>query len=234
MFKQVVFESLLGDGTVYIPHECKNAAFCYRQVVQHNDAVEQRMRSFAPFVKVTKTFTNESRPNRRPYVGFYTSVHSDLTSLRADFYRDGKKSVSEAYASSIGWRGLAWWYMDDGGLDVARNGRKIVASFSTDSFTKTDCAILQGCIQRNLGIFLHIHKAKVNKAGQQTYRMRVSSSTFDAFMEGIKQFVVPSFYYKLVVREAPGKYTRMKIQSDLAGNSESKAEMSYPVVKASE
>lgn len=227
-FKLLLFFGSLGDGTIYQPQECNDCRYEFRQILPHKDSVLARQKLLQPYIDGRTCIVKRSINNihaKNDYFCFYTKTHRAISEVHSDIY-GAKKYLPENYMKHINWLGLALWYMDDGSLAIQRNGKKVSATFSTDCFTHRDCELAQFYVNKNLGVFLHIHKAKINKEGQQTYRLRISKSTFDVFMSGLSPFICDSFYYKLSVREAPNKYVRMKSRSDLISNNEIKAEMS--------
>ena len=92
---------------------------------------------------------------------------------------------------------LAYWIMDDGYFDsfpsFARAGRCQTIILCTESFTKTECILLQSLLL-DLGIKTTL---KIRNKEKDTYRIRFSKKSMPLVKELVTAHMHKDFMYKL-------------------------------------
>jgi len=86
---------------------------------------------------------------------------------------------------------LAYWIMDDGYFDS--HGRTKTILLCTESFTKSECIILQSLLL-NLGIKTNL---KIRNKDKDTYRIRFSKTSMPLVRDLVSPHMHKDFVYKL-------------------------------------
>lgn len=89
-------------------------------------------------------------------------------------------------------RGLAYWFMDDGGkLDYNKNSKNHGLVLNTQSFSKEEVEMMSKelNVKFNLSTNLRLNKNK--------YVIVINSTSFQRFLDLTYQFIIPSMRYKL-------------------------------------
>lgn len=106
--------------------------------------------------------------------------------FRELFYNsDGIKIIPSNLEDLLTARGLAYWYMDDGYKTVKG------LYLSTESFTIEENNFLVEILQNKFGLACSVHKHT------NGHRIYIPSTSKDKFVELVKPYVLPIFYYKL-------------------------------------
>lgn len=125
--------------------------------------------------------------------GFQTISHEAFNFLSALFLNNNKKSVREFLIKEhLTPRGLAFWFMDDGGkLDYNKNSKNKGIVFNTQSFT--DSEVL--CMEKELSEKFNLECETRSNKGKKI--IVVKSSSFTKFLELADPFIIPEMKYKL-------------------------------------
>jgi hypothetical protein len=126
---------------------------------------------------------------------FQTFSHPALSVL-ADLFLDqqGRKQVPAGLiANHLTARGLAYWYMDDGG--IADQGR-FATNLHTQGFKPSEVEVMCQELSEKFAITCW---PKKNKQG---LCIVISGHSYEVFRNTIKPWVIPSMLYKLPVRTA--------------------------------
>jgi hypothetical protein len=122
---------------------------------------------------------------------FQTFTHEVFDSLATIFIRDKKKFIIQnLIINHLTPRGLAYWFMDDGGrLAYDNYSRGLV--LNTHSFTKeeVESLALQLNIQFNLKCWMKVNKNK--------YIIVISGDSYQLFKNLVNPYIVSSMQYKL-------------------------------------
>jgi hypothetical protein len=125
--------------------------------------------------------------------GFQTLSHEAFNILSELFLINNKKSISkELIKNHLTKRGLAYWFMDDGGkLDYNKNSKNLSVVLNTHSFSKEEV--------ENMAIELS-NKFKLNcrtRKNKGKSVIVIDSSSFNSFKRLIKPYLIPEMEYKL-------------------------------------
>jgi hypothetical protein len=131
----------------------------------------------------------DSRPNKmKEYsaIKFLTLSLPCFNIYRELFYdHTGKKILPENLEELLTPRGLAFWFMDDG--YKFRNGFYI----STESFSLSENEFLIKILKNKFNLDCSIHSTT------NGHRIYIFSSSREKFINLIKPYFIPHFYYKL-------------------------------------
>lgn len=187
----VIYGTLLGDS-----HLEKRIDYVRISFQQENSNMEYLMWLWNHFkdygycssVKPTLRIRIGKNGKIRRVCRFHTWTYSSLNFLLDEWYRgESKKRVPlniEEYLTPLA---LACWAMDDG----AKVGKGF--KFSTNSFLKEDIEILSKALLNKYGIITTIQSAGV----PDQWVLYIVVSSMPIFREIVKNYMVPSMYYKL-------------------------------------
>jgi hypothetical protein len=109
-----------------------------------------------------------------------------------------RKIIPENIGDYLTPRALAYWYMDDGYKDPY--GFRI----STQNFTYEEHLILKKTFWNKYGINITIREAKTKWKGVEkiVYYIYIPANDRDKFLNLIKAYILPSFQYKILFKNA--------------------------------
>jgi hypothetical protein len=191
-FTQEIKDIIIGCGLgdLHIRRRYKNTTLIFKQGFKNIPYIVHLYRVFAPFtgsgVKV--------RPNFRDGIKHYaasfdTLSYSAFNFFHDMFYIDGVKVVPMNIADWLTPRALAYWAMDDGGVD--RSG----FIFFTNCFDLAGIKRLQHALLVNFQINTNIHTPKTG-----ALLIYIPRADFDKFKELVQPYFIPHFQYKLQLR----------------------------------
>jgi LAGLIDADG DNA endonuclease family len=125
--------------------------------------------------------------------GFQTISHEAFNVLSELFLINNKKGISpELIKNNLTKRGLAFWFMDDGGkLDYNKNSKNLSVVLNTHSFTKEEVETMA----MELSIKFKLNCSTRSNKGKSV--IVIDSSSFNAFKRIIKPYLIPEMEYKL-------------------------------------
>lgn len=195
--EQMMLGTMLGDANMVIPKTTRGNP-TYRSQhgwVQHAYNCH-KSQTLSAFVR--------KLPQKKPNGGFgkWLSVFRTLScpafwpiaSLCLD--DRGKKRVTQEWLDRLNWEGVAWWYQDDGSLQL----RNTAAVFHTEGFSKEECELLAGWFtSRGLGAHAHPIKSRRRK-GTTYYSVHLTVDATEVLMRHIRPYVHVSMMYKTELR----------------------------------
>lgn len=197
------------DGGLYKRSENGNAYFMMNMLTKHDDYIEYVKSVLEQVVLVNKT--KVANPCKNPQTNLNSRTHPVLTAIHGRIYRDcGYKGLDEHFVKNIDWEMLAFFFMGDGCLHVEQpNDKKGLVNPSPNvtlnmkRLSYGDMWFLKKVLKDNLNLEWNI--GKQNYKGKTYYHLRLRNKDIGIFMEGIKPYIFPSFYYKLYdsERKAP-------------------------------
>ena len=187
--ESIVIGSLLGDGTMRVGHDAKNANFKIEHGAKFRDYVLWKWRAFKKWAPsgIQQRFVSLEGEKVTKSWWFRTFRHPILTQIHKQFYRNGKKIVPLNISEMLSPRSLATWYMDDGNL----NGGK-TSSISTHAFDPKDIQLLIEALDQNFGL-----RAKAYQDGGRGLRMYFNNTESRKLHKIIRPFMPPIMRYKV-------------------------------------
>lgn len=185
----VLVGSILGDGTLQIGKEGRNANFKTEQGLKQKEYVWWKYNYFRDWVKTPPKMSYRYQRDGTRYaksLWFRTLRHPQLTFFRKLFYQKGKKIIPSNIKKYLNSLCLAVWIMDDGSY----NDR--IIDISTYSFDLKSIALLQKSLNELFSI-----KAKYFKDRNKGYRMYFSRNETREITKIISPYIIPSMAYKL-------------------------------------
>lgn len=190
---------ILGDGCLSKPltkncrsrlsigHSYKQKNYCFHKLQKVSELLNIRFnyREVKVYNKKLNKYYNTVQGS--------TLVDEYFTDLRDVFYINNKKVLTNTILESLNLEGLAYWYMDDGGICVYHKKKQISGSFlSTQSFTKEEQQLFCDWLKKE-----HNIETKLHKHGKGKYRVFMNKTNSKIFLDLIKPYILSEFEYKL-------------------------------------
>lgn len=208
--KQLVLGSYLGDGSIIRTKSSSGAYF----TCSHGEAQESYLRwkanSLAGFggCKV-RSYSNNRGFSRKDGVAYNFRTANSMQFLELkNMSFDGNKRISEDILNALDERGLAVWYMDDGGYNGDER-KKIRNTGSVNlnlySFNSEDVDLLQKWLLAKFKLKFSKYEIRETKRGFVGYRLSASGQNARNFSKLVAPYIHPNLNYKLPCAER-GKY----------------------------
>lgn len=191
----VILGSLLGDGSLKINPNYRNARFSFRHSWNQKDY-------FFWKVNLLKEISGENcwwvqkadGKSKSKKLRYQSKALSALTEIYKMTHKGKTKRIKRRWINLMDELSLAIWWMDDG--SIVANGRKGV--FCTDGFTEKEQEILKKYLKKIWGVEVKI--GRVNKK-ENRYRLWFrSTEEFKKFLRIILPFVrVESMLPKVIL-----------------------------------
>lgn len=125
--------------------------------------------------------------------GFQTLSHEAFNPLAELFLNNNKKGVQNSLIMNhLTGRGLAYWFMDDGGkLDYNKNSKNKSIVLNTQSFTEEEVQMLSKELKAKFNFECELRSNKGKKI------IVISNNSYPLFYELVSPFIIPEMRYKL-------------------------------------
>jgi hypothetical protein len=125
--------------------------------------------------------------------GFQTISHNAFNFLAKLFINNNKKSVQiNLIKNHLTARGLAYWFMDDGGkLDYNLNSKNTSVVFNTQSFSDSEVSLMVKELSEKFRLNCNIRENKGNKV------IVINSESYPIFLDLVKPYIIPEMMFKL-------------------------------------
>jgi LAGLIDADG DNA endonuclease family len=201
--KQILLGSLLGDGSLKIAKNYKNARFSERHSMVQEDYLRWK---FSQLNTELKGVISICKPEKSSYskhakIIYQSATNENLTGLHHLTHIRNQKVIKRNWLNNLTALGLAVWWCDDGSLNVLKRQ----GVFCTDDFSRPEQIILARYLEVDWGIHCKIIENPVKNKHKETIRVdyRLRFSTFEnlqAFFRLILPFIpVPSMLYKIMI-----------------------------------
>lgn len=180
---------LLGDAAIVRSSPTSSWRLAFRHGKAQEAYCRFKAEQLADYV-TTLPVAGKNRGWGKVTVAFGTVSSPAFDPLAAMVTRDGKKTVTAAWASVLTWESLAYWTMDDG----TRQANRIY--FCTHGFSKAEVELLSQQL-REMGMSSAM-AAPVKVRGQTKHIIRLNTDDSRYLSRHIEPWVHPSLQYKLV------------------------------------
>jgi hypothetical protein len=125
--------------------------------------------------------------------GFQTISHEAFNPLAKLFLITNKKGIPDSLIMiHLTRRGLAYWFMDDGGkLDYNKNSKNKSIVLNTQSFTDDEVKMLSNELIAKFNLECELRSNKGRKV------IVISNNSYPLFYELVSPFILPEMRYKL-------------------------------------
>lgn len=194
---KVVAFAAMSDGCISKPNRKDrpnnnvNCYFRFGQVTPHEDFVRYINKHVSYFTGTREAYIEPSKGSKRKnkFFEICSKRHPMLTKMYDRLYIMGHKTIDPHYLTLLDWEALAILFMSDG------HGR---FKGKTSDFTLNLCRLSyaeQGLLKKHLKAKLDLDW-NINK-NSKYYCLRLANKDFNKFKEGIEEYILPSFKYKL-------------------------------------
>jgi len=180
--EEIILGSLLGDGSLRIHKNYKNARFSFRHSIHQKDYFFWKVSQLKDISGENCYWESKDKDGLGGKKLRYQSIaNQELTDLYNLICKRGRLKIQRKWLNLLTPLSLVIWWMDDG--SIIGNGRKGV--FCTESFSYEDQKILVRYLKIVWKIEVHIGKIKRVWNGQEKiyYRLWIRSS------EELKKFL---------------------------------------------
>ena len=201
--KQILLGSLLGDGSLKIAKNYKNARFCERHSIVQEEYLRWKFNQLNPELKGLLSIQKpeKSSYSKKAKISYQSATNEKLTILHHLTHIQNKKVIKRSWLNNLNALALAIWWCDDGSLNVLKRQ----GVFCTDGFSYKQQLILIRYLEVDWGIRCKIIenpvKNKMKQIVRTDYRLRfVNFQHLQAFFRIILPYIpVPSMLFKIMI-----------------------------------
>jgi LAGLIDADG DNA endonuclease family len=125
--------------------------------------------------------------------GFQTISHTAFNPLKTLFLENKYKGITtDLIKNNLTERGLAYWFMDDGGkLDYNKNSKNKGLVLNTHSFKNEEVEIMSKELNHKFNLITNLRKNKSKNI------IIIESESYKTFLDLTYKYIIPSMRYKL-------------------------------------
>ena len=184
--------SVTGDGYVGYSTHNKNAHYSISRSPEHKDYLEVIASKFTGLQDCNVRIDEYRRKdNGKVVLDLRTSSHPLFSRIRERQYINNHRVIDPHQVTMLDWESAAFLYMDDGSLCVNNKG-SLITRLSTCSYSYPEQEFLRKYFLEKLGVIWN-----VNKASKGLWQLNLAKQSRDAWFDGIREYIVPSYQYKL-------------------------------------
>jgi len=192
---------VIGDGCLNKPTSKSNSRLSLGHSIKQENYLKHKFERINQLLKIDYKYKKLFRFNKKtkktyPVIQGSTRVHRYFTKLRKLMYNsEGKKIINEKILSYLTNEGLAYWYMDDGGLNVKlRKDKGYIrqAFISTQNFSLEEHQVIIDWFKEE-----HDIDCRAYKHGRGKYRLTFNATNAKKLFSIIEPYILPEFSYKL-------------------------------------
>ena len=185
---QIFLGCMLGDGSMYIPNDCKNAYFSFAHSQKQRDYCYWKYEQLQNLCFNPREYAQFDKRTQKEYyrIDVRTYTNSLFTNYYNNFYHtiNGQKIkyINKELLYQLKPLGLAVWFMDDGYKEDCGY------VLSTNSFAEDDIEIIINFFEEKFNIITSVHKSKI---------LYIKAKYRETFTNLIKDYIHPTLLYKL-------------------------------------
>lgn len=201
--RSILIAMCIGDGHIHKCLRSKSASLKIQHSIKQKDWITTKydwtISLLGGFKPTLKEFNNSGYPRIR-----FQKAHRYFRVLRKWLYHNNDKIITRKILNYLDLRGLAIWYMDDGGLSAKKINDKIHAyeMFLNTHETKENNQVIIDYFKEVWGI----QWTQVKNKG--SYRLRMGTKEAKKFTTLIEPYIIPSMQYKINFTRASNVSTR--------------------------
>jgi hypothetical protein len=188
---------VLGDGCLSAATSSSNARLSMGHSIKQKNYCNFKLSLVSELLRTTYNAKEHKVFNKKtnkyyPIFQGSTATHRYLTKLRKLLYSDDNtKVVNEKILKYLSLEGLAYWYMDDGGVITDNKRGKISGTYlNTQSFTYEEHLSIQNHFKEKYGI-----ECKIYKQGEH-FKVKFNVTESKKFLALIEAYKIPELEYK--------------------------------------
>lgn len=192
---------VLGDGNLNAQTANSNARMLIGHSIKQKDYCTHKLSLVAELLRTEYAAKELSVLNKKsgkyyPIFQGQTKSHRYLTKLRQFLYNgSGTKVINQKILKYLTPEGLAYWYMDDGGIITYHKRKKIWGSFiSTQNFSYEEHLLIKDYFKSTYNI-----DCRIGKHGKDKYRISFNNTESKKLFEIIDKYKHKTLAYKFIL-----------------------------------
>lgn len=204
--KEIIYGSMMGDASsknikynsiVRFQHSNKQKKYLFWKYNEFKNIISKIYPKFNYRQDIRQEYKNSCG-----YWYFETKANTDIKNCLSEFYKNGKKEISNKILKMLSPLSIAVWFMDDGYTVWNHNIKNITnAVFCTDSFSIKSCEKIVKWFMLKHNIKSFLRERGLNKNGIMMYRIVIRSYSIPFFISLIKSYIITSMKYKINYQE---------------------------------
>jgi hypothetical protein len=159
--REIIFGSLLGDGSLKIHKPYKNARFSFRHSMHQKEYFDWKVNQLNEISSRNNVWEQSADGFGGDKIRYQSLASESLTEIYRQTNRSNRLTVKRRWLNFLTPLSLMVWWLDDG--SIISNGRKGV--FCTDPFTLDEQKILSQYLLKVWGISVKIGKIERERDG---------------------------------------------------------------------
>jgi hypothetical protein len=190
-FLKYVVAFTYGNGCLAKLKDHKNVRFHATQLSKNRDYIEWRGDIFSHLTRVQYSETSDMITTDTLDHPVYTKVYNRL-------YHSGRKTFDPHYLKLFDWETLAILYQDNGNWRFRPQCKSKTPEvyLATHTFTYAENLMLRRVLKERLGLEWNTQHQRY-KDMVSYYYLSLRTKDYEAFEDGVRSFIKPSFTYKL-------------------------------------
>jgi len=186
----LIYGTLLGDSSIGYPNkESTSPRLASTHGINQADWANYKASRLASLGCKTKEAINQGYGERS--IRTASRCHPGLREVYSTVYSGATKTVCADWLMEISEEGIAWWYMDDGSLQVQQCGSRSIR-LHTEGYTLREVTLISKWL-RSLGF-----RAFLSSQNGYWY-LRLRKADADKWIARFQQFAPPCMEYKFRV-----------------------------------
>lgn len=188
--ESLIYGTLMGDASIHISGGNK-----YRILsMSHSYKQEDYLIHKRELLLELKPYSIKSLHDKWNTYRFITPPHPQFDEIHQNFYGTGTKQISNDILSKLTPQAIAWWFMDDGGLQSNARGFNI----ATCSFNKKSISNIRNYL-------LDKYRIETKLYNYDYPRLSIYGKNARKFESIIQDYIIPSMQYKIQLGEGVGR-----------------------------
>ena len=206
--RSVLVGMLLGDGCLNKITSKSNSRFSLGHSLKQHEYCKHKFELLDYYIQCgykIKELSRISKKTGKTYkvIQGATKVDRYFTKLRKILYHNNIKIINKKILNYLDLRGIAYWFMDDGGNRPSHKRRYINGLFlSTQSFNYAEHIIIRDWFKEKFDI-----KVSIVKHGHGKFRINFNKENSIKLKTLIKPYILEQFNYKLIL-----EYSELEIE----------------------
>lgn len=201
--KQIILGGILGDGSLKIAKNYKNARYSERHSIIQANYLKWKFRLLQPELNGTLSIQEAEKASfsKQKKIIYQSNVNIHLTALHHLTHVKNKKKIKRRWLNNLRELALAVWWCDDGFLNTTTSQ----GVFCTDGFTFKELLVLVRYLEVDWGIRCNIieNPVKIMQGKEIRIDYRLRFSTFEnlqSFFRIILPYIpVSEMLYKIMI-----------------------------------
>lgn len=190
----LIYGTLLGDCSITYPNRhSRFPRLAWTHGIQQQAWLEYKAERLAGLRPKLRTAINRGYGQQSACGS--TACHPQLTEVFEIVKPEGnQKQVSEEWLKLVTPEGLAWWYMDDGSLNLTPHGSPQI-QLHTEGYSAAENQLIAGWLTQ-IGYSTNVRSYTRASKDKIYYYLAMGADTSRQWLSDLQQYAIPSMEYK--------------------------------------